>query len=90
MKIKIYGKPNCSYCTDSKQFLDEKGIDYQYVDIEEGLGQREMLLEKYPSVKTVPVIEVDGVWIGGYTELKEHINENVVIENGEMLNVLKG
>jgi glutaredoxin-related protein len=37
---------------------------------------REQLLELFPSVKTFPVIVVDGFNIGGFQQLKEMIETN--------------
>jgi|TARA_B110000263_G_scaffold55276_1_gene46720 thioredoxin reductase (NADPH) len=33
MKIKMYSALWCSDCVSAKRFLDEKNIDYEYIDI---------------------------------------------------------
>jgi glutaredoxin len=35
---------------------------------------REQILEKFPEAKTFPIIVLDGFYIGGYTQLKEHLS----------------
>jgi glutaredoxin len=55
--------------------LIENNISFQ----EYKLGKdftREILLSKFPSAKSFPVIVIDGFYIGGYTELNEHISLN--------------
>lgn len=72
MNIVIYSKENCSFCTNAKLLLTNKGIPFT----EKKLGEdftRETILEMFPSAKTFPVIVVDGFNIGGYVQLKEKL-----------------
>jgi thioredoxin reductase (NADPH) len=88
MKIKIFGKENCPYCDFAKQLLDRVGEEYEY----ENASSPEtvsMIKETYgDSISTVPVVIVDGIYIGGYDQLKEHINKNYAMVNGEYRKVL--
>jgi glutaredoxin 1 len=71
MKVKIFGKPNCVFCNRAKHLVTTKpGIQSTYIDMEvEGID-KEMLTELCGKpVSTIPQIFVDGVHIGGYTEL---------------------
>jgi glutaredoxin len=68
--IEVYSKDNCSYCISAIGLLNTAGLNYK----EHKLGihfTREMLLERFPTAKTFPVIVVDGMYIGGYNELKK-------------------
>ena len=72
--IIIYGKPGCSYCDRAKQFLSIRFLPYGYVDITDPtLPQYEkdvvngVLATGY---KTLPMIFINGKFIGGYTELE--------------------
>jgi thioredoxin reductase (NADPH) len=68
--IEVYSKDNCSYCISAIGFLNTAGLKYK----EHKLGvhyTKEMLLEKFPAARTFPVIVVDGMYIGGYNELKK-------------------
>ncbi len=67
-KIKIYTTNWCSYCDLAKRFFDEKGWDYEEINIEELGWGREKLLEVGKAM-TVPQIVIDGTPIGGYDEL---------------------
>ena len=86
----IYSKPNCSFCTQSKQLLASKGIDYVEIELDQGQAKsadvtyisltefRAML----PDAKTLPQIfyRHGGAapckeYIGGFTELKTYLNK---------------
>ena len=70
MNVNLYTKDNCSFCVNAKALLNAKGIQFT----EQKLGEdftREFILDTFPGAKTFPIIIVDGMRIGGYTELKE-------------------
>ena len=58
-KIKIYTTNWCSYCNLAKRFFDEKGWDYEEINIEKLGWDRSKLLE-VGKAKTVPQIVIDG------------------------------
>jgi glutaredoxin len=64
--------------------LWDKQIPYS----EQKLGKhfsREQILEKFPEAKTFPIIVLDGMYIGGYTQLREHLdskNDSQIQLNG--------
>jgi len=62
MSSVLIGAEWCNPCKRVKSFLDNRGIDYVYVDVdtEEGMG-----LAKDWSIRTVPSMEVDGNIIVG-------------------------
>ena len=76
MHVTIYTKDNCSFCTSAKMLMSSKGIQYNELKLNEDYS-KETLKETYPSAKTFPVIVIDGFNIGGYTELKVKLNEEV-------------
>ena len=74
MKVVIYGKPACVFCTRAKDLVKAKGIDHEYVDfIETGMGREGLEEIVGGPVTTVPQIFVDNVHIGGYTDLVSHL-----------------
>lgn len=77
--VTIYSKPDCSYCTSAKMLLSSKGISYSELRLNEDFT-KEQLLELFPSVKSFPVIVIDGFNIGGYTQLKEMIETKTTTE----------
>lgn len=70
MKVVIYGKPGCVFCTRAKDLCEAKGIDHEYIDfIAAGMNKQDLETIVGKPVGTVPQILVDGVTIGGYTDL---------------------
>jgi glutaredoxin len=77
MKVTIYTKNDCSFCVNAKTLLSSKGINYKEYKLNEDFT-REGLLDLFPTAKTYPVIVVDGMNIGGYTELNKMLNEQKI------------
>ena len=73
MKAIVWSKDACPYCVRAKQLLESENIEYE----ERAIGQKwskQDLLEMVPSARTVPQIFIDNIYIGGYTELVEHLS----------------
>jgi glutaredoxin len=68
----VWSKDNCPYCDQAKALLKQKGIEIQERKIGHGYT-REDLLEAVPDARTVPQIFLDGNLIGGFAELKKHL-----------------
>ena len=68
----VWSKYNCPYCDQAKALLTQRGIKYEERKIGDGYS-REDLLEAVPDARTVPQIFLDGNLIGGFTELKKHL-----------------
>ena len=69
--ITIFTAVWCGYCKGAKQLLDEKGIAYFEVDVEEYNISKRKLKEIGIEDFFVPQIFVDGVPIGGFSDLKK-------------------
>lgn len=81
MNITIYTKSNCPQCTKAKMLLDQRGIEYTTYKLQESesdespnLITREELLEKFPSVRMMPVITLDGKLLKSVEELHFALN----------------
>jgi glutaredoxin len=72
MNIEIYTKQNCVFCTKLKNLLRAKNMNFTEMKLNEDYT-REFLLEKYPNIRTYPVVVVDGFMIGGYTEFSNMV-----------------
>lgn len=70
---KIYTKPNCNFCVRAKSLLDSANIPYAELVIGVDIT-REEVLNKFPTARSVPIILEGTSYIGGYTELVEHLN----------------
>ena len=58
MKVTIYTKNDCIYCTKAKMLLTNKNISYNEMKLNEDFS-RQNLLELFPSAKTFPVIVIE-------------------------------
>ena len=69
-KLLVYGRttPPCSSCINLKEYLDTKGVGYEYKDISEESNFTEFCQYR---LRTVPAVFKDGVHIGGFEKTKE-------------------
>ena len=67
--LTVYSKNNCPFCTQAKNLLTLKGIEYQEIKIDENPEAREFVLAE--GHRTVPQIYKDGALFvqGGYQGL---------------------
>ena len=72
MEAIVYSKKPCPYCEQAKSLLTRKNITFKELDVTrpEVLDQ---LRELVPGAKSVPQIFIDGAYIGGYTDLVDHL-----------------
>ena len=72
MKAIVWSKYNCPFCDQAKALLKMKGIPFEEKKIGDGYT-KEDLLEAVPTARTVPQIFLDDQLVGGFTELKKHL-----------------
>jgi glutaredoxin 3 len=68
-KIEIYTTPICPYCARAKGLLEDKGAEFNEIDVFMDVGQRETMRSRAGGRNTVPQIFIDGKHIGGCDEL---------------------
>ena len=56
--ITVYGTETCHDTRRSRQHLEERGIDYQFVDIDEDGGAEQRVVEWGEGKRKIPVIEI--------------------------------
>lgn len=65
--IKVYGKENCTKCTELKAILNNKGIEFEYID-----NRRELMMAASKArIMSAPIIDLDGKVMGMEDFLKE-------------------
>ena len=72
MQAVLWSKYNCPFFEQAKWLLKMKGIHFVEKKIGDGYTKEE-LLEAVPTARTVPQIFIDDQLIGGFTELKTHL-----------------
>ena len=65
MKIKVYSTPTCPYCRKTREYLKEKNIEFQDIDVSESRENAKEMIEKSGQMG-VPVIEINGKIIIGF------------------------
>lgn len=75
MTIRVYTTPTCPYCRLVKEFLKEKSLPFEEVDVTAD-HQAVQHMVKLSGQMGVPVVEIDGKVIVGWNKaaLEETIN----------------
>ena len=68
-RVQVYTGNFCGFCTAAKRLLAARGIPFQETNVSQIPGARDDLVER-TGWRTIPVIEIDGELIGGFTELR--------------------
>ena len=76
-KAVIWSRYHCPHCEQAKALLTQRGIEFEEKKIGDGFT-KEDLLEEIPTARTVPQIYLDGQLIGGFTELKQHLQQKAI------------
>ncbi len=69
MQIKLYSTSTCPYCIMARRYLDEKSIQYEYIDVSKNREAAKEMIDK-SGQRGVPVIEIDGNIIVGFDKNK--------------------
>jgi glutaredoxin len=72
MKAIVWSKDACPFCVQAKALLEARGIEYEERNVSKD-WTREQLLEAVPTARTLPQIFLDGVHVGGFTDLRSHL-----------------
>lgn len=67
-KIKIYSTEYCPYCIRAKEFVKNKGYDFEVIDLTNDHEKRSQVSKETGSM-TVPMIFIGEEFIGGATDL---------------------
>ena len=81
-KIIVYTSDYCSYCVQAKKLLQNKGFDFDELNIQNDDSLRNEMLEKSHGMRTVPQIFINNSHVGGYTELA------TLVASGDIENLL--
>jgi glutaredoxin len=72
MKAVVWSKDACPFCVQAKALLELKGIEFEERNVSRD-WTREQLLEAVPNARTLPQIFLDNKLVGGFTELRKHL-----------------
>lgn len=76
-KATVWSQPSCQYCNMVKGLLKSKGYDVteNMIGRDEGNYSKQHLLEAVPGARSVPQVFINGVYVGGYTEVVTYLGK---------------
>ena len=70
----IYSKPNCSFCMQARDLLEQNNLDFEYLQLGTHYNL-DVLMTLAPNAKSFPQVFKDGVLVGGYSDLVEYLKQ---------------
>jgi len=70
-RVKVFSTAHCPFCVKAKQLLSKWNIPFEEAMIDSDMAARREFARVTNGARTVPQIVIDGVCIGGFTELTE-------------------
>jgi len=67
--VKVYTTPSCPYCFTLKEFLKERNVGFEDIDVSQDEEARDYIIEKTGKME-VPVMEIDGEIVLGFDKEK--------------------
>lgn len=73
-QITIYSKPDCPQCEQVRTALEMRSFDYKEISLEDDESINNFKA-KFPEVRSVPQVVIDGALIGGKREFRNWLIE---------------
>lgn len=73
MKVEIYGAPWCAQCKTAKSLCESKGVDVDYIDVDDSANMRALEERVGGRVRAVPQIFVDGEHVASIAALQSKL-----------------
>jgi thioredoxin reductase (NADPH) len=67
-RVEIYTKTNCPYCDKAKALFDEKGVEYETINVTGDDDLFEEMVERADGRQTAPEVFIDDELIGGWDD----------------------
>ena len=68
-KVRLFTSPSCPFCYSLKDFLKEKGIEFEEIDVSQDEKARDEIIKKTGRLEA-PIIEIDGQIVVGFDKEK--------------------
>ncbi|AHC39560.1 glutaredoxin 3 [Ehrlichia muris] len=69
VKVKIYTKDLCPYCTKAKVLFNKKNISFEEIDVTNNSSLLKKMIQESNGMRTLPQIFIDDQHIGGCDDL---------------------
>lgn len=80
--VKIYRTTYCPYCDMAKRLFKNLEVEFEEIDVTNDHDMRLKLVEMTGGRRTVPQIFINGVSVGGYTDV------DALRKSGELVEML--
>ena len=78
VKYTVYGQANCIQCTRAKQLLEQKGKDFEYIDLTGKAAEKTELIQK-TNAMSMPIIMRNDKFFGGIFNLEAELIHNKLV-----------
>lgn len=78
VKVRVFSTPFCPYCVTLKEFLKERGVEFEDINVAEDKMSLDEMVEKSGQTG-VPVVEINGQIVVGFE--RDKISELLGLEN---------
>ena len=68
-RVRVFSSASCPYCFTLMEFLKEKGIEFEEIDVSKDEKAREEMIKKSGRLET-PIVEIDGEIVVGFDKEK--------------------
>jgi len=68
-RVTVYSTPTCTYCTQIKKYLDEKGVKYRDIDVSKNQKAAEEMVKR-SGQQGVPQTDINGQIVIGFDRIK--------------------
>ncbi len=68
--VKVYTGSNCGYCNAAKKLLQTAAVAFEEIGLDDKPELRTKLSAENGHYRTIPMIFIDGKFIGGYNDLQ--------------------
>jgi len=67
--VKVYSTPTCPYCIRAKQYLKDKGVDFEDINVGADQEKAKEMVSKSGQMG-VPVLDIEGEIVIGFDKTK--------------------
>ena len=67
--VRLFTTPSCPFCYTLREFLKEKGIEFEEIDVSKDKKAREEIIKKTGKLEA-PVVEINGEIVVGFDKEK--------------------
>ena len=68
-KVEIYTSPLCGFCHRAKSLLNQKGVQFEEIDVLSHPDEKPAMIKRADGARTVPQIFIGDIHVGGCDEL---------------------